>query len=264
MLGNARLPRVMDFVYPFLLSLAAGSASGLGGLLVLAFGEIEERAMGFLLGFAGGVMLVVSFLELFAEALVHLNQLEATVGFAAGALLMMAIDLTTPHMETGRWETGIANPRLLKTGVIVAIGISLHNLPEGLVVSLSYAHAKELSVLIAIMVCLHNIPEGIATATPLKAAGMSRRRAAWFAFLSGMTEPLGALLGSAFLGILGVHMRVVGLGLALAAGVMTYITVDELIPVAHEFCSIDYKHYISTGLLVGMIFGQLLSSILTV
>jgi ZIP family zinc transporter len=250
-----------DIFYPFLLSLIAGSASGLGGLIVLALGEVEERIIGFLLGFAGGVMLVVSFLELFYEACTHLNQIEATTAFALGALLMMVIDLTTPHMETGRWETGIVDPKLLKTGILVALGISLHNLPEGIVVSLSYVHAPELSILITIMICLHNIPEGIATATPLKVAGISRKRAASLAFFSGMTEPFGALLGSIFLQAIGGGERIIGLGLALAAGVMTYITVDELIPIAHEYCTISYKHYISTGLLIGMIFGQVLSTI---
>lgn len=117
-------------------------------------------------------MLIISFMKLFAEALVHMTPIEATVVFVAGALLMMAIDLTTPHLESGRWETGIADPRLLKTGFVVAIGISLHNFPEGFVVSASYGHLPRLGLLIAVIVCLHNIPEGIATATPLIAAGM--------------------------------------------------------------------------------------------
>jgi ZIP family zinc transporter len=254
----------LEIVLPFLLSLIAGSASGIGGLIVLLFGEVEDRLLGFLMGFAGGVMLIISFLELFVESLTLISHLEATVAFTAGALLMMAIDLTIPHMETGRWETGIANPRMLKTGLMVAIGISIHNFPEGLVVSAGYSHMPRLGLLIAVMICLHNIPEGIATATPLMAAGMSRRRAAGIAFFSGMTEPLGALVGSFLLSTMGGTGHIIGWGLGLAAGVMTYITVDELIPVAHEYCAVTDKHIISTGLLTGMIFGHLLSVVLNV
>jgi len=253
-----------EIVQPFLLSLIAGSASGVGGLIVLAIGEVEDRILGTLMGFAGGVMLVVSFMKLFAEALTHLSQLEATISFAVGALVMMAIDLTIPHMEAGRWETGIADPKMLKTGLIIAIGISIHNFPEGLVVSASYGHLPRLGLLIAIMICLHNIPEGIATATPLIAAGMDRKKAAGLALLSGMTEPLGALVGSTLLSTLGTGNHLIFMGLGFAAGVMTYITVDELIPVAHEYSTVIHKHYISIGLLAGMIFGQVLSVILKV
>jgi len=253
-----------EIIQPFLLSLVAGLASGLGGLIVLAFGEVEDHILGFLMGFAGGVMLIISFMKLFAEALAHMHPIEATVVFVAGALLMMTIDLTVPHLEIGRWETGIADPRLLKTGLVVAIGISLHNFPEGFVVSASYGHLPRLGLLIAVIVCLHNIPEGIATATPLIAAGMDRRRATGLAFLSGMTEPIGALIGSIIFSVMGAGDRIIFIGLGLAAGVMTYITVDELIPVAHEYCTLIHKHYISTGLLTGMIFGQVLSVILKV
>ena len=84
------------------------------------------------------------------------------------------------------------------------------------------------------------------------------------AFLSGMTEPIGALVGSVFLTVIGGSNQIIGLGLALAAGVMTYITVDELIPIAHEYCAPTHKHYISTGLLAGMILGQILSVLMQV
>lgn len=251
-------------VNPFLLSLIAGSASGLGGLIVLMFGEVEDWLMGILMGFAGGVMLVVSFLELFTEALGLLSHVEATLAFTLGALIMMALDLTLPHMETGKWESGIVNPKLMKRGAIIALGISLHNLPEGLVISASYSRMPRLGLMIAIMICLHNIPEGIATAIPLHLAGLSKRRAAAMALMSGMTEPLGALLGSIVINSLGASDYIIGLGLAVAAGVMTYITVDELIPMAHEYGSSAPKHYVSTGLLMGMLFGHFVSVILKI
>lgn len=253
-----------EILYPFLLSLIAGSASGLGGLIVQLFGEVEDWLMGILMGFAGGVMIVVSFLELFTEALGLLSHLDATLAFAAGALIMMALDLTLPHMEAGRWESGVVNPELLKRGFIVALGISLHNLPEGIVISASYSHLPKLGLMIAIMICLHNIPEGIATATPLQMAGLSKGKATAMAFLSGMTEPLGALLGATLISSLGASDFIIGMGLAVAAGVMTYITVDELIPMAHEYGSSAPKHFVSTGLLIGMLIGHFISVILQI
>lgn len=253
-----------EVLQPFVLSLIAGSATGIGGLIVLVFGRLSDRVMGFLMGFAGGVMLIVSFLDLFIEALGIISYLEVTMAFASGALLMMAIDLTLPHVEFGRWERRLADPRLFKIGLVITIGMALHNFPEGLVVSCGYAHVPKLGLLIALTICLHNIPEGIATATPLTLAGVDKPRAMALAFLSGLTEPIGALTGAVVLSTLGGSELIIGWGLALAAGVMTYITVDELIPVAHEYGARTHKHVVSTGLLLGMIFALIITVALKV
>ena len=249
---------------PIILSLIAGSATGIGGLIVLFFGRISDRVMGFFMGFAGGVMLVISFLKLFLEALTLLSHLEVTLAFTLGVMFMMAIDLALPHIESGQWEHGVIDLKLLNTGLVIAIGMSLHNFPEGLVISASYGHIPKLGMLIALMICFHNIPEGIATATPLIRAGVGRRKAVTLAFLSGLTEPIGALVGTTILLTLGRRSGIIGWGLALASGVMTYITVDELIPVAHEYSSQIHKHVVSIGLIFGMIFAQLISIVLNV
>jgi len=252
---------VMTAAYPILLSLLAGLATGIGGLLVLALGKLEGRFLGFIMGFAGGVMIVVSFLELMAEASTLIDTIWVVTFFTIGATLMMVIDLLLPHVEFGQWEKTVNDTRLLKSGLLVALGMSLHNLPEGLVVSAGFGHEANLGILVALMISLHNIPEGIATATPLVAAGVDRWRAFGLATLSGLTEPLGALIGVVILGAAGATPMVIGSGLAFAAGVMTYITMDELIPVAHDFCKPVYKHYVSTGVLAGVVFAQLLGII---
>lgn len=253
-----------EILPPLLLSLIAGSATGIGGLIVLLFGRVSDRLMGFFMGFAGGVMLVISFLKLFFEALALLNYVQVTFAFTLGAIFMMAVDLTLPHIESGRWERGVMDVSLLNTGLVIAIGMSIHNFPEGLVVSASYGRLPRLGLLIALMICLHNIPEGIATATPLILAGVEKRRAVTLAFISGLTEPIGALVGSTLLLGLGGGQEIIGMGLALASGVMTYITIDELIPVAHEYSSRVHKHMVSTGLICGLIFAQLISLALKV
>jgi ZIP family zinc transporter len=109
---------------------------------------------------------------------------------------------------------------------------------------------------------MHNIPEGIATVTPLIQSGVNKWRAVGLALLSGLVEAVGALIG--VLIITGIGVNIVGWGLGFAAGVMTYITIDELIPVAHEYCSLDHKHMVSSGLLIGMLFAMFLGLVLHV
>jgi ZIP family zinc transporter len=252
----------MNLLMPVILSVIAGSATGLGGLIVLRFGSISNRKMGFLMGFAGGVMLVVSFLELYTEAVNALTPWKVTLAFAVGTLFMMGIDLTLPHIEFGIWEDGVKDRQLFNSGLVIAIGMSIHNLPEGIVVSAGYSHMPELGILVAIMICLHNIPEGIATVSPLIRSGVKKWRAVGLATLSGLMEAVGALFGVIVISIFGVD--IVGWGLGFAAGVMTYVTIDELIPVAHEYCSLDHKHMVSSGLLVGMVFAMILGLVLHV
>ncbi|MBM3291470.1 hypothetical protein FJY84_02200 [Candidatus Bathyarchaeota archaeon] len=251
-----------EFLIPIIMSLLAGLSTGIGGLMVYAFGQLEGKFLGFLMGFAGGVMIVVSFTELFIEAL-DLVGIVWTVGaFAVGSMVMMGLDLLLPHIEFGQWEDGIKDKLLLRSGFVIMLGMSLHNFPEGLVVSAGYSHLPALGLLVTIMICLHNIPEGIATTTPLISAGMDKKRAIWLTTLSGLTEPIGAIIGSVLISYLGGGNLVNGVALAFASGVMVYVTIDELIPVAHDYCKPIYKHYVSSGVLCGVIFAQLISLII--
>ena len=207
-------------------------------------------------------MLIVSFLELYAEAVNVLNPWQVTLAFAIGTLFMMWIDLKLPHIEFGLWEDGINDRQLFNRGLIIAIGMSIHNLPEGIVVSASYSHIPELGILVALMICLHNIPEGIATVGPLIKAGVKKWKAVGLATLSGLMEAVGALIGVVLISKIG--SGIVGWGLGFSAGVMTYVTIDELIPIAHEYCSLDHKHMVSSGLLVGMLLAMILGLLLHV
>lgn len=243
---------------PFLLSLVAGAATGIGGIVVLLLRKgISDRVVGFSMGLASGVMLLVSFNNLFLEATKILTHFDLIVMFSVGALIIMVLDLTLPHIELTTKDVG-GNPRMLRTGLLIAAGITLHNFPEGLVVTTGYMYNSRLGLVIAIAIMLHNIPEGVATAIPLSLTGMKKTKIAALTFLSGLAEPVAALLGSLF--FLGVGTRLIGSSLALAAGVMTYITADELIPVAHEY---GHKHIVSVGLLLGIIFALLVDVILS-
>jgi ZIP family zinc transporter len=254
----------MYSIIPIVLSFIAGSATGIGGLFVIIFGDVNDKIVGFFMGFAGGVMLIVSFLHLYNEALQIISTVNTVIAFAFGTILMMIMDLTLPHIELGFWEEGVIDRDLFNRGIIIALGMSLHNLPEGIVISTGFTHLPELGILVAIMICLHNIPEGIATVTPLLRAGANKWRALGLSILSGIVEPIGAIIGMIVIQALGGSNLIIGWGLAFAAGVMTYVTIDELIPVAHQYCSLNHKHIISTGLLLGMLFAQTLSLVISV
>ncbi len=241
----------------FILSLLAGLATGIGGVIVVSLRRISDRLIAGSMGFASGVMLLVSFLNLFVESLDLASYLNVSLAFVFGSLFMILFDVALPHFELGKPENGLIQSKLLKSGVLILIGITLHNIPEGVIISAGYSHLPQLGVLIAVAVFFHNVPEGIATAIPLTSGGSRKRHVLLLTFLSGLAEPLGALLGGTLL--LDASDEAIGLALSFAAGVMTYITADEIIPIAHER---GHKHAVSIGLLLGIIFMMILNNFL--
>ena len=274
-----------------LLSLVASMGTALGGSLAI-IRRPGRRAYGFLMGITAGVMICLSFMELVNEAWELGGPKAATLGFAIGALFMLTLDYLAPHLRFGKVEfhghhaedlaqadDAHVNPdftqtrrrhrrgahwlshggaavdaKLINSGLLLAIGISLHNLPEGISVGAGYMHNPQFGLFIAMAIMLHNIPEGLATALPLSKGGAKRRYALGIAILSGLAEPLGAVLASLFLGS---FQNLIPGALAFAGGVMVYITLDELIPSAREYGSV---HWTSLGIIVGSIFVFLLSA----
>lgn len=244
---------------PFLLSLIAGMATGIGGIIVLMLRKVSDRILSFSLGFASGVMLLVSFNNLFFEAAKLLTHFELIVMFSLGALMMIILDLAIPHIEVTTGKEEGKSAKMLKTGTLIALGITIHNLPEGLVVAAGYTYMPSLGLIITVAIMLHNIPEGVATAIFFTKAGMKSFKIAILTLLSGLAEPVAAIVGAVFLSLVGTK-TVIGFSLVFAAGVMTYITADELIPVAHEY---GYKHTVSVSLLLGIIFALMVDVILS-
>ena len=249
----------MLLLEPFLLSLLAGLATGVGGLIVLFLRRISDRIVSLSMGFASGVMLMVAFNNLFLEAEKLLVHIELITFFSIGAVIMMALDLAIPHIEPTRRKENGRTERMRQSGVLIAVGITLHNLPEGFVVAAGYIFNPSLGLVVAIAIMLHNIPEGIATAIPFSEAGTKPTRVAIVTFLSGLAEPVGALVAAMVLSTFAPQI-VIGYSLVFAAGVMTYITADELIPIAHEY---GFKHTVSVGLLLGIIFALLVDVLLS-
>ena len=257
-----------------LLSLIASMGTGLGGLIAI-IRKPGRRSYGLLMGFTAGVMISLSFLELVNEAWDLAGPVIATIGFGIGAIFMFVLDHFAPHIRFGEKEipghddhidtsieisqlgmgrhrhgrmgstTYPVNRSLMKTGLLLAVGITLHNLPEGIAVGAGYLTNPQFGIFIAFAILLHNIPEGLATALPLTKAGMHRRQALLVAFISGLAEPIGALIAALFL--VNFSNLVPG-ALAFAGGVMTFITLDELIPTAREF---GHEHYTAIGIILG-------------
>jgi zinc transporter ZupT len=162
------------------------------------------------------------------------------------------------HRWRRRWLSRTSGPvdhALLKTGLLISIGITIHNMPEGIAVGAGYAHQPQFGYFIALAIAMHNIPEGIATALPLCKGGACKWDAFRIALLSGLTEPVGALLA---IFLLSFFQALVPAALAFAGGVMTFITLDELIPTAREH---GHQHWTAVGIILGAIFVFLLSGI---
>lgn len=232
--------------YACILSLLAGLSTSVGGLIVVLAGKPRQSSLDFSMGLAAGVMLTVAFLNLVGRALdMDVGHAVVAVGFVIGAATIMVLDARIPHVFSFQ-EYGPARGRLVRTGMLMAIGVTLHNVPEGLVVAASYAYLPKLGYLVALAIAFHNVPEGIATAAPLCAAGTGKKRIFAITLLSGLAEPLGALIGSFIL--IDPSQLILALMLAAAAGVMTYVTADELIPTAHAH---GHEHAVAIGLIAG-------------
>jgi ZIP family zinc transporter len=237
-----------------LLSLVAGLATAVGGFIGLCC-KPSSNWMGILLGFTAGVMITVAFMDLIVPALEISNYFTVIIAFVVGALLMFVVDNLLPHKYHEEKEEGMFKLRYLKTGLLIALGITIHNFPEGIAVGAGYAHAPEFGLIIALAIALHNIPEGVATVVPLRAAGVKKSKAWGMSFISGIVEPIGAVLAVL---VLGPFEGLVPVGLAFAGGVMTFLTLDEIVPL----CKLEgNKNLTSLGIIAGCVMVMLLSGL---
>ena len=243
------------------LSTLAGLATGIGGVITFFTRHTNRRFLSASLGFSAGVMIYISLSEMLPDARILLSSgtgdktgaWYAALAFFAGIAATALIDFLVPepgnpHEPHNIEETLRCPPKLLKTGILTALAITIHNFPEGIATMMTALHDKNVGMSIALAVGMHNIPEGIAVAVPIYCATQSRARALVWAFASGLTEPLGAII--AYL-LLAPYLggAVLGLIFAAVAGIMIFISFDELLPAAHEY---GHHHYAVYGLIAGM------------
>lgn len=234
----------------FLLTAGAGLATTIGSLIGLAIRRPGKKFMGFTLGFSAGVMILISFVELLQYSMISIGFLSAHIGFFIGMLFFFLIDYFIPHEYIGQQDYPIGKPQngLMRTGLLVALGIGIHNFPEGMATFVGTLEDVHVGIAIAIAIAVHNIPEGLAVSAPIYAATGSRKKAFFWSFLSGVSEPVGAGVASL---ILLPFLTPVVLGWALAgvAGIMVAISLDELVPTAKSF---DVEHTPIIGVMTGM------------
>jgi len=242
-----------------LLAAAAGLSTAVGSLLGLVVRRPGAKFMGFTLGFSAGVMILVSFAELMPLAVETpgVGFLGAYLAFFLGMGGYFLIDVLLPHdyigqhdHSPGRMAAGDLSKSwsLERTGVLVAIGITIHNFPEGMATFVGAMKDVRLGLAIAVAIAIHNIPEGLAISAPIYAATGSRRKAFGWSFLSGVSEIAGAATAAAVLHPI-LTEKVMGVVLAVVAGVMVVISLDELIPAAKAF---ETEHLPIVGVIVGM------------
>lgn len=253
-------------VFAFMLTLFAGLSTGIGSALSLLTNKTNYKFLSSALGFSAGVMIYVSFVEIFPKAkssLVEalgeqLGTWTTVGGFFAGILFIALIDKLIPTEENpheihtveemdGTSEAHKAN--LMRMGLFTALAIGIHNFPEGLATFTAALKDPALGIPIAVAIAIHNIPEGIAVAVPVFYATGDRGKAFKLSFLSGLSEPVGALVGYL---LLFRYFNEVTFGLIFAsvAGIMVYISIDELLPSAEEYG----EHHLSIyGMIAGMV-----------
>lgn len=255
----------------FLLTLFAGISTGIGSAIAFFAKRTNTSFLSVSLGFSAGVMTYVSFVELLPNAIVSLTAMHglktgtlyATLSFFGGILLIMLIDRFVPKAENPHEmrkveEIGAIsdkakvtvsdNTKLLRVGLFTALILAIHNFPEGMVTFLAGLKDVNIAIPIAIAIAIHNIPEGISVSVPVYYATGNRRKAFWLSFLSGLAEPLGALIGYLLLAPF-LNDHIFGIIFGMIAGVMVFISFDELLPAAEEY---GKHHWAIYGLVAGM------------
>lgn len=225
--------------------------TGLGGLLTMILRNPTKRFMAVLLGFTSGIMVSVVCFDLLPEAFGMGGVALSLAGVVLGVGAILIIEEFIPERVSEKYSDGFD---FVRSGILLGIGIAIHNFPEGLAVGSGFAASDYLGLGLAIVIGLHDMPEGVAMAAPLKMGGINRLRILLYTLLAGIPMGFGAFVGE----LLGeISHTLICLCLSFAGGAMLYITCGELLPKTHNI----YKGRISTiAMIIGIIFGIIISS----
>lgn len=258
-----------NLILAFGMTAVAGLSTGIGSILAFISNKPNKKFLAVSLGFSAGVMIYVSMIELFATAQESLSAFlgekkggaVTVAAFFGGMFLIALIDKLIPSEQnpheikepigtTNDFEPAAQNNnKLMRTGIFTALAIAIHNFPEGLATFISALQDPSIAIPVVAAIAIHNIPEGIAVSVPIFYATGSKKKAFIYSFLSGLAEPLGAIVGYLIL-LPFMNELVFGILFALVAGIMVFISFDELLPAAREYG----EHHLSIyGLVTGMI-----------
>ncbi|MFH1013158.1 MAG: zinc transporter ZupT [Thermoplasmatota archaeon] len=240
--------------FAFFLTILAGLSTGIGSAIAYFIKKPKMIYLSFSLGFSAGVMIYVSFVELLPQAFNNIGELFASIAFFLGIVFIGFIDFIIPENENPHSFRGLSNSdtmnqALMRTGVFTAFAITIHNFPEGIATFGTALSNVNLGIVIALAIAIHNIPEGISVSIPIFYATNDKKKAFTYSFLSGIAEPIGAAIGFLIL------MPFLSGGLlfsllAFVGGIMVYISVDELLPIAHQY---GHSHTVILGVVLGML-----------
>lgn len=254
-------------LFAFMLTLFAGLSTGIGSALAFFTKSTNTRFLSISLGFSAGVMIYVSMVEIFQKSreslmMVYdekLGTIYTVISFFAGIAFIAIIDQLIPSRENPHEIRKVEdvndpstpqknNKKLYRMGVFTALAIAIHNFPEGLATFAAGLTDPAIAISIAVAIAIHNIPEGIAVSVPISYATGNKKKAFLLSFLSGLAEPVGALIGY-FILINVFNDTVFGVLFGSVAGIMVFISLDELLPTAQEYG----EHHLSIfGLVAGM------------
>jgi len=244
----------MSLFYITLLGFLAGTiGTGLGGTAAVVLTRVSSKQLSALLGFSAGIMLAIVSFELMPEALALGGLFWGIAGFILGTVLMAAIDLLLPHFHI---LGGMESSKYRRTGVVLGLGIAMHNFPEGMAIGGGSSHEIQFGLALAAAIAVHNIPEGLAMAVPLCMGRVRNSRIILGTIAVGVPMGLGALAG-AYVG--GISPLFMSFCLALAGGAMLFITCDEMLPQAEE---LSEGHSSVFGTVAGVTAGILISSLI--
>ncbi|MCB7068677.1 zinc transporter ZupT [Caldibacillus sp. 210928-DFI.2.22] len=249
-----------DVVLALILTLFAGLAAGIGGLLVLFTKITNKKFLSFSLGLSAGVMIFVSLADIFPEARESLTgvfgdkfgYMAVIIGYFSGIIFIGLLDKITEQKLTVKTKD-TKDPELMRIGIFTSIALAIHNFPDGVATFMSTLQEPSIGFAIAVAVFIHNIPEGIAVAIPIYYATDNKFRSFLWALFSGLVEPVGALLTYLVL-MRFLNTTVLGVVLAVVAGMMVFISISELLPTAKKYDEGDISIY-------GFVFGMLIMAI---
>jgi len=263
-------------LFALLLSLLAGLSTTIGSFISFFMKNPNPKFLSFIMGFSAGVMILISFVELLQESIITNGLFLGLLFFFLGMLIMFGIDMlishqyefedsiefliskngdSQPHLHYGhrhrkrhrhRGEKRTVN--MVKTSTFIIFGVFIHNFPEGMATFIGTLTEVNLGILLTIAIALHNIPEGIAVAVPIYAYTLNKKKAFKWSFISGMSEPLGAVITWIILFPF-INETVLSAMLGIVGGIMIYISLDELLPVSR---SLAKEHYSILGIIAGM------------
>lgn len=253
-----------NVLFAFGLTLFAGLSTGIGSALAFFAKRTNKSFLSISLGFSAGVMIYVSLIEIFSEAKHVLTKVHGDTqgywitvfAFFGGIMLIAIIDKLVPSYENPHEIRGIEDinktetkdKNLMRMGLFSALAIAIHNFPEGIATFSAGLAGAKIAIPIAVAIAIHNIPEGIAVSVPIYYATGNRKKAFILSFLSGLAEPVGALLGYLILHSF-MNETVFGILFASVAGIMVFISLDELLPTAEKY---GKHHFAIYGLIAGM------------